>query len=231
MNTPQLLSIALVTALLPAGAFAAKDGKVRKRPAAASETHAAIPDIVKSYDKNGNHQIDLEELTALQKDFAELRKLDKNSNGEIELAEVTPPAKSPSMEDRRSRMAEGFKKVDKNGNGKIDEDEIEALQKMVAGGRILKRLDENGNGKLEPNEIERLNQHMQQFAGANLGSSKGSPSPGVRRRPGSDTATKPDEKKPEEKKAEEKKPAETKLEDQKFDPKKDPFVPPPPAKP
>lgn len=79
-------------------------------------------------------------------------------------------------------MLAGFKDVDKNGNHKIDADEVEALQKKLAGGRIISRLDQNGNGKLEPEEIERLNQRLAQGIG---GRSRGptSSAPSLRRPP------------------------------------------------
>jgi Ca2+-binding EF-hand superfamily protein len=242
MNIPTT-SLILVAALLPALAFAAKDGKTRKRPSA--DAAPSVPEVVKTYDKNGNHQIDPDELAALQKSFAELKKLDKNANGEIEAAEVAPPKVAAADTDRRARAMEGLKKVDKNGNGKIDADEIEGLQKALAGGRILERLDENKDGKLQSNEVERLNQHLAQGGlGAHRPASKASPpkSPGAT--PSASAATssessgaaKTDAAKPEAAKTDSSKPdagkaaepkseAPTDLTKDPFLPKKDPFLP------
>ena len=71
--------------------FAAKGGEPRKRPA--SDAAPAVSETLKCYDKNGDHKIDADELTAMQKAFSDLKKLDKNGNGEIEAAEVEPASK------------------------------------------------------------------------------------------------------------------------------------------
>lgn len=149
----------LVAALLPVVVFAAKDSKRPKKPAASHD--GAAGEVLKTFDKNENRQIDADELPALQKAFSTLKNLDKNSNGEIELAEVESSKNRPT-DDRKSRMLAGLKQVDKNGNHKIDPDEVEGLQKMLAGGKIMSRLDHNSNGKLEPDEVERLNQRIGQ---------------------------------------------------------------------
>lgn len=190
--------VTIVTVTLPAWAIAAKDGKARPggRPQPVSE----LSEVLKPFDKNGNHQIDADELAAVQKAFSALGKLDKNANGEIELGEVAAaaaPAGRSRLEGLRARAAEGFKKVDVNGNHRIDPDEIAALEKMLASGsgEMVKRLDQNGNGKLEEAEIARLNERM----------AKG----GAARRPGAAGATTPSFRRPPEKPAETTKPAET----------------------
>lgn len=187
MKPTPFRTLAFVAVLLPAIAFAAKDSKRPKKSAAPHDGAAA--EVLKTFDKNENHQIDADELPALQKAFIALKNLDKNNNGEIELAEVERP-KPAATDDRRARMLAGFKQVDKNGNHKIDTDEVEGLQKMIAGGRIMSRLDQNGNGKLDPNELEMLNSRLAQGMGG--GRSKGSaPSP-------SSSFRRPPEKKPAE---------------------------------
>jgi Ca2+-binding EF-hand superfamily protein len=213
MNPPSSLFIILTAALVPALAFAAKDGKTRKRPSA--EATPPVSEAVKSFDKNGNRLIDSDELAAMQKAFAELKKLDRNGNGEIEASEVAPP-KPAASPDRVARAMEGLKKVDKNGNGKIDGDEIEGLQKAMAGGRIMQRLDQNGDGKLEAKQVARLNERLAQGGFSRRGSaSKPTPAP---------STSKP-EAKPEAPKKEEAEP------DAKGDLSKDPFLPTPDAKP
>lgn len=169
--------------MLPAVAFAAGTAKRPQKSEARPEGPNA--EVIKLFDKNGDHQIDADELPALQKAFGVLKSLDKNNNGEIELAEVERP-KPSATDDRRARMLAGFKQVDKNGDHKIDADEVEGLQKMIAGGRIMKHLDQNGNGKLDPNEVETLNSRIGHgIRGKRPGAS---PAPSVR---------KPPEKKPE----------------------------------
>ncbi len=179
MKPTQLRLLALVAVLLPTLALAAKDGKTKKKPAAAHGGESA--EVLKPFDKNDNHQIDPDELVAMQKSFAALRKLDKNSNGEIEKLEVEIP-KAPAAGDRKGRALAGLQKVDKNGNHKIDADEVEELQKVLAGGRIMTRLDQNGNGKLEPGEVERLNQRIAQGAGSRT-KRPSTPSPSVKKAP------------------------------------------------
>lgn len=199
--TSPLRILALTAILLPALAFAAKDAKAKKRPAAAAHG-GETAEVLKTFDKNGNQQIDADELPALQKAFMTLKNLDKNANGEIELAEVEKP-KTPAGDDRKGRMMAGLKQVDKNGNHKIDADEVEALQKMIAGGKIMSRLDHNNNGKIDPDEVERLNQHL------GHGMARGKPgtaatSPAVRKAPEKPAdapppaaTPKPEEKKPD----------------------------------
>ena len=190
-----LLSL-FVTALLPAVALPAPDAKGKKRPGASAHHDGANAEVLKTFDKNGDHKIDADELPALQKAFSTLKNLDKNSNGEIELAEVERP-QAPVAADRRVRMLAGFKQVDKNGNHKIDADEVEGLQKMIAGGKVMSRLDQNGNGKLEPGEVDRLNERLSQGFGGR-GRPSATPAPSVRKPP-----EKPAESpKPEEKKEE-----------------------------
>lgn len=166
---------ALVAALLPAVAFAAKDGKRPQKSAARPDGAAA--EVLKTFDKNENNQIDADELPAVQKAFATLKNLDKNNNSEIELAEVES-LKPQVPDDRRGRLLAGLKQVDKNGNHKVDADEVEGLQKMIAGGRMMARLDRNGNGKLEPEELERLNQHLEHGLGRKRGATS---TPSVRK--------------------------------------------------
>src|SRR3954469_11629232 len=84
MNAFTSLRIVLAGLLLPTLAFSAR-GQSRKRPAA--EPAPKLPEVLKTFDKNGNQKIDSDELADLQKTFSELRKLDKNSNGELEVAE------------------------------------------------------------------------------------------------------------------------------------------------
>jgi Ca2+-binding EF-hand superfamily protein len=183
----------LVTALLPAVAFAAPDAKGKKRPAAAHQD-GPMAEVFKTFDKNGDHKIDADELPALQKAFSTLKNLDKNSNGEIELSEVEKPQASAAG-DRKGRMLEHFKQIDKNGNHKIDADEVEGLQKLVADGKIMSRLDQNGNGKLEPGEVDRLNERLAQGFGGR-GRPSASTAPSVRKAPEKPAeSSKPEEKK------------------------------------
>lgn len=167
-------------ALLPAVALAAPDAKGKKRPGAAQQD-GPMADVFKTFDKNGDHKIDADELPALQKAFSTLKSLDKNNNGEIELDEVEEP-KAAVAGDRKGRMLEHFKQIDKNGNHKIDADEVEALQKLVTGGKIMSRLDQNGNGKLEPGEVDRLNERLAQGFGGK-GRPSTAPAPSVRKAP------------------------------------------------
>ncbi|HBJ85295.1 MAG TPA: hypothetical protein DDZ88_15750 [Verrucomicrobiales bacterium] len=185
MKPTPLRTFALVAALLPAIAFAAKDGKRPQKSAVHRDGAAA--EVLKTFDKNENHQIDADELPALQKAFITLKNLDKNNNGEIELAEVES-LKPQAPDDRRGRMLAGLKQVDKNGNHKIDADEVEGLQKMIAGGRLMTRLDHNGNGRLEPEELERLNQHLEQGVGRKRGATS---TPSVRKAPEKPAETPP----------------------------------------
>ena len=162
---------------------------------------------MKAFDKNGNDQIDADELPAVQKAFSVLKKLDKNENGEIELAEVERP-KAPATDGRRERMLAGFKEVDKNGNHKIDEGEIEALQKMLKGGQIMSKLDQNSNGKLEPAEVARLNERLSQGLPGRPGKSA-APAASTFRRPPEVPKAAPEAPKAEENKPDEKKPEES----------------------
>jgi|GEM_PF-2833845 len=166
--------------LLPAVAMAAPDAKGKKRPATGPHD-GPMAEVFKTFDKNGDHKIDADELPALQKAFSTLKSLDKNNNGEIELAEVEKP-KAPAGGDRKSRMIQHFKEIDKNANHKIDADEVEALQKMLAGGKIMSRLDQNGNGKLESGEVDRLNERLAQGLGGRDRRSA-TPAPSVRKVP------------------------------------------------
>ena len=217
MKSPFILfSIAAVA--LSSLAFAAGDGKPRQnRPQAAGD----LAEVLKPYDKNGNRQIDGDELAAVQNAFASLGKLDKNANGEIEQGEIQS-AKSVAGRSRpeglRTKAAAGFQKVDKNGNHRIDPDEVSVLEKMLGDGpgAMLKRLDQNGNGKLEETEIARLNERMEKGGGA-LRSGTGASTPSFHKPPEKPAeATKPAETiKPAEKAVKpegETKPAEKKIE-------------------
>ncbi len=184
-HLPLFIAVAM---MLPALAFAAKDAKGKKKPAAAPHD-GVTAEVLKTFDKNENHQIDADELPALQKAFSTLKNLDKNSNGEIELAEAES-LKPHAAEDRKGRMLAGLKQVDKNGNRKIDADEVEAMQKMIAGGKIMSRLDHNSNGKLDADEVERLNKHLEHgFRGK--GGASAAPSPSVRKVPEKPAETPP----------------------------------------
>ena len=189
----------ILAAALPVLAVGA-DSKRPQRPAARPDS--ATAEVMKTFDTNGNQQIDADELPAVQKAFEVLKKLDKNDNGEIELAEVERP-KAPAADGRRERMLAGFREVDKNSNRKIDDDEIEALQKVLKGGQIMSKLDQNGNGKLEASEVARLNERLAQGLPGRSGKSAAPPASTFRRPP---EVTKPA---PEAPKAEEKKPAES----------------------
>lgn len=140
----------LVAALLPAVVFAAKDSKRPQKSAARPDGTTA--EVLKTFDKNENRQIDADELPALQKAFSTLKNLDKNSNGEIDQTEADS-LKAPAADARKGRAFAGLRDADKNGNHKIDADEIEALQKLLAGNPVMSRLDQNGNGKLEAAEV------------------------------------------------------------------------------
>ncbi len=161
--------LAFAAVLLPAVAWAAQDGK-RRPPNSAAHHGGATAEVLKTFDKNDNHQIDADELPAMQQAYITLKNLDKNANGEIELAEVES-LKAQATGDHRGRMLEHFKQVDKNGNGKIDADEVEGLQKMLAGGKIMARLDHNSNGKIDPDELAHLNQRIAQGGGRGTSSS------------------------------------------------------------
>jgi hypothetical protein len=215
MKTLTAFHIILALALLPALAFAAKDDKAQKKRDRQATTGAGQG--LAAYDKNGNKQIDSDELAAMQKTFTELRQLDKNGNGEIEQSEVAHP-KAASSTDRKDRAMAGLKKVDKNANGKIDADEVEGLQKALAGSRILERLDQNGDGKLEANELDRLNKRF-----SDGGFDRKSRSPGSTPTPPPAPAKSEPEAKPEVKKAEPK-------QDESKDLNKDPFLPKPDSK-
>lgn len=221
MNPPNFLFIVLAAVLVPAITFTARDSKPRKRPGA--DAPPAVSETARSYDKNGNRQIDPDELAAMQKTFTELRQLDKNGNGEIEASEVAPP-KPAVASDRMARAMAGIAKVDKNGNKKIDDDEIEALQKALAGGRIMQRLDQNGDGKLEAKEVARLNERLAQGGfrtrGARPESKTTTPAPSTQ----SSEKPKTAEPKKEELKKEEPKKDEAKK-DAADDLTKDPFLP------
>lgn len=192
---PVLLLVAAV--LLPAVSFAAKNAK---RPKSAPARHDGVmAEVMKTFDKNENHQIDADELPALQKAFSTLKNLDKNGNGEIELTEVESLKPQAASGDRKGRMLAGLKQMDQNGNHKIDADEVEALQKMIAGGKIMSRLDHNGNGKLDPDEVERLNKHLEHGLGKSDAAT--TPAPSVRQAPEKPAESNPPEApKPEEKK-------------------------------
>jgi len=146
MKPTLLRTFALVAALLPAIVFAAKDGKRPQKSAAHPDGAAA--EVLKTFDKNENHQIDADELPALQKAFVTLKNLDKNNNHEIELTEVES-LKPQVSDDRRGRLLASLKQVDKNGNHKIDADEVEI--DALAPGRyaVVVYVDRNGNGKLD----------------------------------------------------------------------------------
>jgi Ca2+-binding EF-hand superfamily protein len=169
-----------VAVLLPALAFAAKDTKGKKRPA--SHHDGAAAEVLKSFDKNENHQIDTDELPALQKAFSTLKNLDKNANGEIEPSELES-LKAPAVDGRRGRAFSGLQKADKNGNRKIDADEIEELQKLLVGSPIMSRLDHNSNGRLDADEVERLNQRIGQHLAGGKPKSAATPPPTVRKAP------------------------------------------------
>ncbi|MDB6005485.1 MAG: hypothetical protein JWR15_2472 [Prosthecobacter sp.] len=202
MKTTSLPAWAIAAVLLPAVAWAAKDGKRPPNSNSAAPHGGATGEVLKSFDKNGNHQIDADELPAVQQAYITLKNLDKNTNGEIELAEVETP-KGRGTGDRKGRMLAGFKEVDKNGNHKIDADEVEALQKKLAGGRIMTRLDHNSNGKIDPDELEHLNQRLAQGGGGKRPASTSS-TPTLRKPPEkpADTAPPVEAPKTEEKKPE-----------------------------
>lgn len=201
---PSQLSLWVVLAATLSVSASGADGKRPQRPAARPD--GAVGEVMKTFDKNGNQQIDADELPAVQKAFTTLKNLDKNGNGEIELAEVERP-KVPSAEGRRGRILAGFKEVDKNGNRKIDDDEIEALQNALKGGQIMSRLDQNGNGKLEPSEVARLNERLSQGLPGRPGKSA-APATSTFRRPPEVTKPAPETPKTEENKPAEKKPVE-----------------------
>ncbi len=173
--------LALAVVLLPVAVWAAKDGKRPPNSNSAAASHGgATGEVLKNFDKNANHQIDADELPAVQQAYTTLKNLDKNTNGEIELAEVETP-KGRGTGDRKGRMLAGLKEVDKNGNHKIDADEVEALQKKLAGGRIMTRLDRNSNGKIDADELAQLNQRM--ASGGRRGPASSSSTPTLRKPP------------------------------------------------
>ena len=192
-------SLLAIAALFPAVAWSAKDG--RRPPNSNSAAHgSATGEVMKSFDKNGNHQIDADELPAVQQAYITLKNLDKNANGEIELAEVESP-RSRGAGDRKGRLMAGFKEVDKNGNRKIDADEVEVLEKKLAGGKIMTRLDRNSNGKIDPDELAQLNQRLAQ--GGRRRPAPSSNTPTLRKPPEkpAEAAPAPEAPKAEEKKA------------------------------
>ncbi|OYW72137.1 MAG: hypothetical protein B7Z37_25765 [Verrucomicrobia bacterium 12-59-8] len=203
MKTTPLPLLAIAAILLPALAWAAKDGKRPPNPnSAGAPRGGAMDEVLKSFDKNANHQIDADELPAVQRAYTTLKNLDKNTNGEIELAEVETP-KGRGTGERRGRMLAGFKEVDKNGNRKIDADEVEALHKKLAGGRIMTRLDRNSNGKIDPDELTRLNQRLASggrrgpASSSNLRKPPKKPTAPAEATPPPAATPKPEEKKPE----------------------------------
>lgn len=200
-TTPSSPLLALAVVLLPVAVWAAKDGRRPPNSNSAAPHGGATAEVLKSFDKNGNHQIDADELPAVQQAYITLKNLDKNANGEIELAEVETP-RGRGTGDRKGRMLAGFKEVDKNGNHQIDADEVEALQKQLAGGRIMTRLDHNSNGKIDADELAQLNQRM--ASGGRRGPASSSSTPTLRKLPEKPVeaappaeAPKPEEKKPE----------------------------------
>lgn len=204
------LRLFVVAALLPAVVFAAKDAKRPGKKSAAAAQAGPAAETMKAFDKNGNHQIDADELPAVQQAYALLKRLDKNNNGEIESSEAQEANAHASGGDRKARLMSGFARVDKNGNRRIDADEIEALQKHLAGSKVLSRIDRNSNGKLDPDELEKLNKHLEQGRAHRKGASStpGSGEPSVRRPPESPApATPPAEAPKTEDKAPEKKDA------------------------
>jgi Ca2+-binding EF-hand superfamily protein len=156
MNTRSVFLVA-AAALLPVLAFAAKDGKVRKKPGNTSGPSAM--EALKPFDKDANHQIDAAEREILQKAFSAMREADKNHDGMIDETEVAS-LKSTAAVRTRERRGGGFAKADKNGNRKIDTDEVEQLEKAIAGSPFMTKLDKSGNGKLEADELDRVNQRL-----------------------------------------------------------------------
>ncbi len=195
------LALSLAALSLPCLALSANDGKPRTRRA---PVESGAFEGLRPFDKNGNRQIDPDELVSVQQTFSALRKLDKNSNGDIDLTEVAPPRPAASTAAGRSRAGEALKKVDKNGNGRIDPDETEGLQQLLAKApaELMKRLDQDGDGKLEESEISRLNERLSRGGGARPGGAPGS-SPSFRKPPAAPSeAAKPAETvKPAEKPA------------------------------
>lgn len=204
MKSSRSIALALVLSV-PALEFAAevaKPGRPGKRPATAATD---LPEVLRSFDKNGNRQIDADELPAVQKAFTALRTFDVNGNGELEQTEIAaataarrPGAGRPDA----GRAAEAMKRIDKNGNKRIDPDEIPDLERMLAKARgdFMKKVDTNGNGKLEESEVARLNERLAQGGGMRH-TGGGSPSDSG----GSSFRRPPEAKKPEEDKT----PAET----------------------
>ena len=194
---------ALIAITLPGLTMAAKGGKAQSKHPQQPSSDLAY--VLKPFDKNGNHQIDADELAEVQKAFSALGKLDKNANGQIEQGDVaaaSSAAKAGAPGARLARAAEGMKKLDKNSNHRIDPDEIPQLEKMLVagGGEMMKRLDQDGNGKLEESEVARLNERLEKGVAGRRGAVGGaSTTPGFRRPPEKTT----------EKPAENKTPAET----------------------
>lgn len=175
-----LFRLLVLTALLSGITQAAKDPNPKPTKRSVQPVAEGQVEVLKPYDKNDNGQIDSDELVAVQAAFAALRKLDKNANGEIELSEAATP--KPGAERARvAKARDSFRKVDINGNRKIDTEEIEGLQRSLAGGRLMTRLDANKNGKLETSEVEVFNQRLGRMAG---GKTKGqTPAPTFRKPP------------------------------------------------
>jgi hypothetical protein len=95
------LTAILLVAMLALGtpAFAGKKGKKKGKDGGGNFSAA----IVKQFDKNGNHQIDADEVAALKSAFA-----------------AAPPGAGP-------------KKLDRNSNGVLDDDEITAVNARAQG--------------------------------------------------------------------------------------------------
>jgi Ca2+-binding EF-hand superfamily protein len=156
LKSARPLLFAVTVLLVPAMSFAAKGDKKRNKSAHRHGNEQAR--ALGMYDRNHNQEIDAEELSRMQGAFAALKGLDKNTDGTIDATEVES-VKLPAGHrggDRNSVM----RKADANGNHKIDADEVEGLQKALAGNRMMKRIDTNGDGKINEDELQGMNKRM-----------------------------------------------------------------------
>ena len=120
----------------------------------------ALVQVVRTYDLDGNRQLDANELAELNRVYSAapdglLAALDGDGDGTITQSEI--PALKPA-----ASAAGGPRSFDKDRNGAIEGVEAEALQKAFAAATKgpLRALDRNRDGQLEDAEIAALNQRL-----------------------------------------------------------------------
>ncbi len=123
--------------------------------------------MIKRFDKNGNGQLDPDEMQAARE---AMQKLGGGQGGK-------PGQGMPNRE-------EMIKKFDKNGNGQLDPDEMQAARQSMGGpggrpgqggkpgqgpgnGEMMKKFDKNGDGQLDDSEKAAMREAMQKLGGGN----------------------------------------------------------------